>query len=158
MTQHVCFHLCDSLPQRFLSQLRDELNASVAADASSVSADQNHEWRKRVHEFLDSGYGSCALRDERLAKVIEDSLLHFDGDRYALHAWCLMPNHVHTLFTPQDGHKMSTIVHSWKSFTAHECNKLLGQTVAFGTANPSTVTFVTSATSGTHSHTSKGIQ
>src|SRR5688572_3712203 len=66
MMQHVCFHLFDSLPQRFLSQLRDELNtASVAADADKVSEDRNYEWRKRVHEFLDSGYGSCALRDER---------------------------------------------------------------------------------------------
>ena len=136
LTQHVCFHLCDSLPHRLLSQLRAELNASVAPGAASDCADQNHEWRKRIHEFLDSGYGSCALRDEKLAKVIENSLLHFDGDRYALHAWCVMPNHVHTLFTPHDGHKMSTIVHSWKSFTAHECNKLLGQTGRFWHREP----------------------
>jgi REP element-mobilizing transposase RayT len=61
---------------------------------------------------------------------------HFDGDRYALHAWCVMPNHVHTLFTPQDDYKMSTIVHSWKSFTAHECNKLLGQTGRFWDREP----------------------
>jgi hypothetical protein len=87
MTQHVCFHLCDSLPQGFLSQLRAEWNASVAVGAGSASADPNYEWRKRIHQFLDSGYGSCALRDEKLAKVIEDSLLHFDGNRYSLHAW-----------------------------------------------------------------------
>lgn len=31
---------------------------------------------------------------------------------------------------------MSTIVHSWKSFTAHECNKLLGQTGRFCDREP----------------------
>lgn len=122
MTQHVCFHLFDSLPQRYLDQLRKELNV-LGVDHVAI----NREWRKQVHEFLDRGYGSCILRDESVAKVIEDSLLHFDGDRYALHAWCVMPNHVHTLFTPHSDHRMSTIVHSWKSFTAHECNKLLGE-------------------------------
>jgi REP element-mobilizing transposase RayT len=47
-----------------------------------------------------------------------------------------MPNHVHTLFTPREGHKMSAIVHSWKSFTAHECNKLLGTTGRFWEREP----------------------
>ena len=131
VTQHVCFHLFDSLPQRVLSQLRAELNV-VPGD----SLRKNRRWRKRIHEFLDDGCGSCFLRDERLAKIVEDCLLYFDGDRYALHAWCVMPNHVHTLFTPGDQHRMSSIVHSWKSFTAHECNKLLGQTDRFWDREP----------------------
>jgi len=31
---------------------------------------------------------------------------------------------------------MSKIVHSWKSFTAHECNKLLGRTGKFWEREP----------------------
>jgi putative DNA methylase len=46
-----------------------------------------------------------------------------------------MPNHVHTLFTPRDV-DMSQIVHSWKSFTAHECNKALGRTGQFWAREP----------------------
>jgi REP element-mobilizing transposase RayT len=99
-------------------------------------SDRHCELRKRIHEFLDNGYGSCFLRDERLAKTVEDSLVHFDGVRYALHAWCVMPNHVHTLFTPRSGHKMSTFLHSWKSFTARECNKVLGRTGQFWQREP----------------------
>jgi REP element-mobilizing transposase RayT len=136
MTQHVCFHLFDSLPQQLLSQLREELNASDHRGVAGYDKDTNRKWRKRVHEFLDSGYGSCFLRDERLASVVENALFHFDGQRYALHAWCVMPNHVHTLFSPHGGYKMSTIVHSWKSFTANQCNKILGRTGRFWEREP----------------------
>ncbi len=131
--QHVCFHLFDSLPQDILFQLRDELAASREVEGS---VERNREWRKRIHEFLDRGHGECLLRDERLAKIVEDSLLHFDGDRYALHAWCVMPNHVHTLFTPLGTNRMSGIVHSWKSFTAHECNKTLARKGRFWQREP----------------------
>jgi len=42
-----------------------------------------------------------------------------------------MPNHVHVLIETFDGHPIRNIVHSWKSFTAKEANKLLGRTGAF---------------------------
>ena len=115
----------------------EELGASHGRRVAGCDdEDKNREWRKRIHEFLDNGYGSCFLRDERLAGIVENALFHFDGQRYALHAWCVMPNHVHTLFTPHDGHKMSTITHSWKSFTAHECNKVLKRTGRFWQREP----------------------
>src|ERR1051326_6083450 len=47
-----------------------------------------------------------------------------------------MPNHVHTLFTPATAFRMSRIVHSWKSFTAHECNKVLARTGRFSAREP----------------------
>jgi len=135
MTQHVCFHLFDSLPQSLLQQWREELRRS--AIAREIQEDEvQRELRKRMHDALDAGYGSCFLSDDRLAKIVEDALLHFDGARYRLHSWCVMPNHVHTLFTPTDEFKMSEIVHSWKSFTAHECNKVLGRSGKFWEREP----------------------
>ena len=129
VTQHVCFHLFDSLPQSMLARWREELQAMAQKEADV-------EWRKRIQDFLDSGYGACYLREDRLAAIVETALLHFDGQRYALHAWCVMPNHVHALFTPAAEFKMSEILHSWKSFTAHECNKLLGRTGRFWAREP----------------------
>ncbi len=70
--------------------------------------------------------GSCALARPELAKKVQDSLRHFDQQRYLLSAWCVMPNHVHVVFTPLAGHDPSHILHSWKSYTAHQGNKLLG--------------------------------
>jgi putative DNA methylase len=41
-----------------------------------------------------------------------------------------MPNHVHVLIQMMD-EPLANIIHSWKSYTAHEANKLLGRKGAF---------------------------
>jgi putative DNA methylase len=129
VTQHVCFALFDSLPQRRLQLWREELRQLENKQGDAA-------YRKRIQDFLDSGHGSCLLRDDRLAEIVQNALLHFEGQRYALHAWCVMPNHVHTLFTPEAGFSMSAITHSWKSFTATQCNKVLGRTGHFWQKEP----------------------
>jgi len=57
----------------------------------------------------------------------EDALLYFDRDRYRAIAWCVMPNHVHTMIEPCEGFALPAIVNSRKSYTAKEINKLLGK-------------------------------
>ena len=54
-------------------------------------------------------------------------MLHFQGDRYALSAWCVMPNHAHAVLTPYSSYGLSEILHSWKSYSAHQINKILGR-------------------------------
>ena len=36
-----------------------------------------------------------------------------------------MPNHIHALIKVLPDHSLTNIVHSWKSFTAHQANRLL---------------------------------
>ncbi len=129
LTQNVCFRLFDSMPKEMLEFWREELKHLPPKE-------YDLERRKRIDSYLDNGYGSCFLRDRRVAKKVQDALWHFDGERYFLHAWCVMPNHVHVLFTPETGYEVGGISHSWKSFTAHECNKLLGRTGSFWQKEP----------------------
>ncbi len=56
---------------------------------------------------------------------------HFHGKRYRLFAWCLMPNHVHVLFSPLQGNMLENILHSWKSYSAQRANALLRRTGPF---------------------------
>ena len=42
-----------------------------------------------------------------------------------------MPNHVHAIVTPLGEHLLSSIVHSWKSFTANQINNALNRRGAF---------------------------
>jgi REP element-mobilizing transposase RayT len=78
------------------------------------------------------------MKDGRIARIVASALLHFEGQRYNLAAWCVMPNHVHAVVQPFAGTTGGTpvpravpdaelpdILHSWKSFTAKEANKLL---------------------------------
>ena len=54
-------------------------------------------------------------------------LPHFDGERYKLVSWTVMPNHLHLLVKPLAGNELSQIRHSLKSYTASEGNKILGR-------------------------------
>jgi REP element-mobilizing transposase RayT len=79
---------------------------------------QDAERRKRIADWMDAGHGSCLLRKPENALLVQNTLLHFDGDRYRIIAWVIMPNHVHVLFEPLAGCLISDIVASWKKFTA----------------------------------------
>jgi leucyl-tRNA synthetase family protein len=62
---------------------------------------------------------SHAARDQ-----VMKSLLHFDGDRCEVYAACVMPNHVHWLVRPADGHELGDLVSSVKRFSATQINAL----------------------------------
>lgn len=106
--QSVTFRLADSLPQEKLRQLECELAAMAESDRDTAR-------RRAIDAWLDAGMGCCALRHPQLAAVMQETLLRFDGSRYRLLAWCVMPNHVHVLIEPAD--TLSKIIQSWKSYT-----------------------------------------
>jgi len=112
-TQHVTFHLADSLPPGAIVRLEAELR-SLPLEKRDVAR------RKRVESWMDAGHGSCLLRAPAIAGMVQESLLFFDSRRYRLLAWVVMPNHVHALFEPMDGWTVAKIVASWKKFTARK--------------------------------------
>jgi type I restriction enzyme R subunit len=81
----------------------------------------------RWHAELDAGYGECLLRRPELAKVVVDSLHHFDDERYSLTDYVIMPNHVHLLAAFCNEGALLTQCESWKHFTATQINRRLGR-------------------------------
>jgi len=59
--------------------------------------------------------------------LLQNALLRFDGDRYRLLRWSVMPNHVHVLIETIPGYSLHRVLHSWKSFTATMTNRMLGR-------------------------------
>jgi putative DNA methylase len=59
------------------------------------------------------------------AEAVEKVLRHGEPERYRLHAWCVMPNHVHALVTPTAPQTLDAVVKSWQSFSAQEVNRVL---------------------------------
>jgi REP element-mobilizing transposase RayT len=116
--QFITFRLGDSMPPELLDRWREDLSSEQNVDVDAAL-------RKRIELFLDQGYGECYLRDPRVAESVQNSFLFFDGKRYRLTAWVVMPNHAHMLLTPSAGHELSDILHSLKSYTANEANKIL---------------------------------
>ncbi len=133
----ITFRLGDSLPAPVFKDMlteRDALIEKAEAEGKPLSEDERmrlqHLLSEKVEAWLDAGHGACHLRDDRIARIVQDALRHFDGDRYELIAWCLMPNHVHAVLKPL-AHELPAILHSWKSFTATQANKLLGLSGTF---------------------------
>jgi 3-hydroxymyristoyl/3-hydroxydecanoyl-(acyl carrier protein) dehydratase/REP element-mobilizing transposase RayT len=134
----VTFRLADALPEE--ARKRIDMERQLIVDTaerakralSTAERDRlDHLYSHTVDELLNAGHGECYFNDERCAKVVADALQYFDDDRYNLHAWCVMPNHVHVVVRVLPGHDLDAVLHSWKSFTAKECNKILGRTGEF---------------------------
>jgi putative DNA methylase len=122
LLQTLTFRLHDAVPDAVVQSWRSEL---AQVETLPTAGKANAELRKRLLRYEDAGHGACWLRDERLADLVENALLHFDDQRYRLIAWCVMPNHVHALVETRPGWPLAGIVQAWKSYTAHRANKIL---------------------------------
>ena len=119
---HVVLRLHDSLPQHLLAQWEEELHGTP---------DATDQRRQRIEAALDQGIGKCWLRQSAVASLVAGALTHFDGQRYQLRAWVIMPNHVHVLITTVAPAALAEIEHSWKSYTAKQANRLLARSGQF---------------------------
>lgn len=135
-TLFVTFRLHGSLPAQVIEQLRNDGETSdrqekTAQDAASQMPDDRFtEW----DDCLDKGMGPKWLAIPEIAQVVADALRYLDKRKYNLVAYCIMPNHVHVVFTPlplddagQDYHSLSSIMQSLKGFTARKANHVLGR-------------------------------
>ena len=101
--------------------------AQTSSSPWDWKTEQEHRRRffEPREEWLDRGHGVCLLRDPRAARVVADSLGHFHLERYLLDSFVIMPNHVHALVKPLPGHSLTDILQAWKSYSAHELNRML---------------------------------
>jgi len=92
---------------------------------------------KRFFDWFDKIIGLAPdlpqiLHQDGIREIIQESFHHFDGLRYTLLCYCIMPNHVHVLINPlvqEDGDifSISRIVYTWKRYTATAINRVLGK-------------------------------
>jgi REP element-mobilizing transposase RayT len=128
IAQTITFRLADSLPAKLLERWAKEL-------AHLQEKQFDAERRRRIENYLDTGYGVTWMRDPLIASIVENAMLYFDGVRYKLPAWVVMPNHVHALLIPKAGFLLEDVAHSWKSFTSNQANKALRRTGHFWQAD-----------------------
>lgn len=80
-----------------------------------------------LDKYEDAGYGSCVLKDDKVAKIVHDAIFFYHGKKYNVISWCIMPNHVHVLIEVMKNISLSSILHSWRSFSSNEINKVLNR-------------------------------
>lgn len=102
-TYFVTFRLADSLARERVEELRAERERWIAAHSEPTPADWEAFQRQdfaRLEEGLDAGYGSRILANADARDALARAMGFFEGERYRLGAWGIMPTHVHAVVTP----------------------------------------------------------
>ncbi len=141
----VCFitwRMADSLPAAVLRELAHERSDLLGSFGLDPRSDWKSELSKlpardrgRVQwslfaawdEQLDHCAGACELSKPELSKIVEDSLLHFDGDRYVLTDAVVMPNHVHLLAAFRADNALLAQCTGWKRYTGRRIQAVFGR-------------------------------
>lgn len=134
----VTFRLADSMPKHIVEiwhnaidewlREHDLAGKSVAdvLNSKSVSIELKRELRRfknrKWHGHLDDCHGSCLLRDPANRKIVSDSLLHFNDDRYDIERFVIMPNHVHVLIQMRHEHLMRKQFRELQRYSARQIN------------------------------------
>ena len=111
-------------PQFITFRLFDSLPAGVAG---ARLGEGDADYRRRIEIALDAGSGACWLARPELAEIVGEALLHGRGETHDLHAYVIMPNHIHVLTTFREGFRLPDVVRGWKSFSARRINAILGR-------------------------------
>ncbi len=120
----VTFRLKDSLPLSEIKRLKDELDIS----AEELSIKEKRIFKK-YDDLLDSGkFGIDLLRDPEVAKIIIEIINKYNNLYYEIICFCIMPNHVHLVFTILDrGKSLSDVMKIIKGSSAISINRQLNR-------------------------------
>jgi REP element-mobilizing transposase RayT len=153
-TYFVTFRIAGTLPAIIIDELKKEYK-SCLDDISSLKIHKEKsikytqikwDYFEKFDQQLDLlSNKNLWLKDNRIAKIVSDSILFRDKKEYDLICYCIMPNHVHMVFyivertacslnenvNERSGRSLYKIMQSLKSYTANECNKILKRTGSF---------------------------
>jgi len=163
-TVFVTYRLANSLPEGVLAALREEQARLVKQPPRRGETEEQRTLRLSRQSFalVDKALATATdgvawLAEPRVASLVQRNLWHWDGKRYRLHRYVIMPNHVHILIEPlpivaqavslQDPTPLAAlegkqadslryvplrkILQSLKGYTARHANKLLRRTGPF---------------------------
>lgn len=139
----VTFRLADSMPREVVEKWHNEIEGWLqenglagrtvdqVLESPTVSQRLRTELRRfknrAWHGHLDDCHGACLLRDRTVRKFVSNSLRHFDGDRYDVERFVIMPNHVHVLIQMRCDVLLRKQFREIQRYSAREINKRLGR-------------------------------
>ena len=147
----VTFRTHDSIPREVLKRWESEKQEWLrirglhtgqhwSAALPNLTDDQRNEFQRQFNrtreDFLDTFHGACELKRPEISRIVADSLQHFDGVRYRLGDFVVMPNHVHLLAAFPSAEAMHAQCDSWLHYTAVQINRLIGQKGKFWQQEP----------------------
>jgi len=92
---------------------------------ASLRREFHETFSRQYLEALDRGWGDCVLGHRQLSSIVAESLLHWDGERYHMGDFVVMPNHVHLTVCLLGETDIVFQCGLWKRFTAKRINESL---------------------------------
>jgi len=160
-TFFITYRLAGTLPEAVLEELRRERQRLLNLPKESVYSETEWRIRidrkifALLDDYLDKNRDIEWLSDIRIAEIVRDNLFYHAASKYYLWAYVIMPNHVHLVLQPAENWikrfenvpqaaslakekkakyergVLSGILHSLRSYTGNEANKVLGRTGSF---------------------------
>jgi REP element-mobilizing transposase RayT len=128
--------LKNSLPVEILEKLSQEFQQIKRLPKDKFETEQHH-WFEKFDSYLDQVLnGHDYLVNPQIAGVVEEAMHYRNMKVYDLIVFCIMPNHVHLIFTPLEKEKesyfgLTEILHSLKRHTGRKSNLILNQSGPF---------------------------
>lgn len=145
-TYFITWRTADSIPRDVWLRWREDRDRLLLAHDINPSArdwridvemldesarDDFRQFARALENQLDDCHGECVLKDPVVARHVVEALHHFDGSRYVLGDYVVMPNHVHLLVGGLARQAMLKQVESWKRWTAIGINQSLQRSGRF---------------------------
>ncbi len=147
----ITFRLANSLPRHIVAQLKEEYKTALKEIGRSkvLSYEEQKKYFSRFDKYLDRvEHGPTWLQDDRISGIVAETLHCWNGRRYDLVCYCIMPNHVHLVIdrvqvndlsynllragrSSKLSYTLSGILHSIKRYTAREANRVLHRSGPF---------------------------
>lgn len=127
----ITYRLNDSIPVDVLARWKLDRKDWIGMHPQPWDFETEQEYHHRFSRFidrqLDDCHGCCLLREPGNAEVIDESLKHFDQERYLLHCHVVMPNHLHVLISMNPDVRLESVISTWKRWTSTEIGRGSGQ-------------------------------
>jgi REP element-mobilizing transposase RayT len=150
-TFFVTFRLDDALPRHIVKALKANFDAEIEQIKKANPKDlklcildaRKKYFGKYEHQLDRQPYGACHLKKTEVAQIVLDKMKEYDGSLYDLQAACIMPNHVHAMFsldqqlkdpnqnwtdeTPEDYVQLDAVMQLIKGGSSFLINRHLGR-------------------------------
>ncbi len=121
-------HVYGSLPVSVLKKLKEERNNKFLESKSKKQIKIIREEFIRVEKYFDNNPLISWLINREAAQFICNCFLEgARREQYILHAFVVMPNHIHWLFSPLGSENLKTIRTRFKKITSRKVNKIIGR-------------------------------
>ena len=138
-TFFVTFRLEGSIPIKTIRRLRenyDLMRRGILAQKDLTEKEQRElmyvEQKKffvSTDDYLDNNLNEPYwLREKEVAEIVAEAMQYRDGKQYELHAYTIMPNHVHMMMTllPK-APVLHKVMQDMKKFTGLHCNRQIAR-------------------------------